>query len=480
MGTSTISDEQSRFLRRAKSRQNDSDAVAHQLWTFLKEKPQDEELDPEWIELWENAIRQGLEFVPSEIKEALDEAIGKILVADRGVSDLDLTDETKVVFFLGAGASQPSGIPTVDKLLGELWRRAKKIGREDLDRLSQWCEQQEITNIEDLLTSAYISNFSAKNRPVIALLDYFLFNRDRSAEEEVGYYSRGGRTRRQGSVDVSSIGFLQETLQTLFGLLTSTMIVADPNPAHHAIADFMTGHEKSWIVTTNYDGCMDEALIRKGMALPDTLFRLPTASLSANRLMKMHGSFNWASCDSCQDLREFDLIALKQNYSDDKQSYPVICICKNCGGLRRPLLVPPLSLKFMMFPNLIDIWKAARECIENADIVFVIGYSFAEADSYIAKMVSRAMAQNDKQRLVVVNTDPKLVPNLRTKFSAHIDGFNTQRILRVRQSCDTSLPKILSEATRATAIKTRTRAAAALKKQKAEVSASAGTLSDGQ
>jgi len=199
-------------------------------------------------------------------------------------------------------------------------------------------------------------------------------------------------------IDVSSIGFLQDTLQTLFGLLTSTMISASPNQTHEAIVDFIKKHKKTSIITTNYDGCMDEALLKAKIPIKGTISGENEDNPNAVQLIKMHGSINWAYCDSCQDVQEFDLLELKRIYEQDKLSYPVIGICKKCGGLRRPLLIPPLSFKFLMFPHLIDIWSSACQSIEEADYLIIVGYSFSEADIYITKIISRSMSMSNDQK----------------------------------------------------------------------------------
>jgi NAD-dependent SIR2 family protein deacetylase len=161
------------------------------------------------------------------------------------------------------------------------------------------------------------------------------------------------------------------------------------------------------------------------------------------KLIKMHGSINWAYCDSCQDVRQFALLELKKAFEEDRLSYAVIGICKTCGGQRRPLLVPPLAFKFMMFPNLVSLWNSARRAIESANLIIVVGYSFSEADTYITKMVSRSLAVKADQKLIVVDINAKLVPALKDRFSAHIDDFDERRVLQVVSSCDTILPKIL-------------------------------------
>ena len=438
---SEISEEQKYLLERLEAKGYPPEIAIRRIWEFLREKSEDEPLDPRWIDIWEKYRRYVTRYAPSQVIKEIDEVIKSIRPIDDEIWDIKIDDSTKVTFLLGAGASAPSGIPTVDKLLLELWKRARKIGREDLDKLARWCDDHGITNIEDLLTAAYISNFAARNRNITALLDYFIFSGERAFDEEE-YFIRRRRPARFSEIDVSSISFLQETLQTLFGLLTSTMISASPNSAHEAIVNFIKEHKNTSIITTNYDGCMDEAILKAGLKIKGTISGEETNS-DAVELIKMHGSINWAYCDSCQDVREFDLLELKKIYENDELSYPVLGICKNCGGLRRPLLVPPLSFKFLMFPNLIDIWNSARHSIEEADYLLIVGYSFSEADTYITKIISRSMSMKDSQKMIIVNTDPTLVPALRERFSAHIDGFDEKRILKACGSCEEILPKIL-------------------------------------
>jgi len=61
-----------------------------------------------------------------------------------------------------------------------------------------------------------------------------------------------------------------------------------------------------------------------------------------------------------------------------------------------------IILRFLMFPKLIDLWNSAKVEIENADYMIVIGYSFAEADTYITKIVARSMSVNKNQKMIVV------------------------------------------------------------------------------
>ncbi len=418
--------------------------LVERLTDFFRTKLEDEPLSPDWVDFWNMNRDRMVRFLPSSLSRRIDEELKSIEMVNGEIWDIRVNNGTRITFLLGAGSSAPSGIPTVDKLLLEMWKRARKIGRDDLDRLAEWCNKHRIMNIEDLLTAAYISNFAAKNRNITSLLDYFLSPMGQQPSEEEKYLLQRRRPVKTLEMDVSAIGFLQDTLQTLFGLLTSTMISANPNPTHNAIVNFIRDHKNTSIITTNYDGCMDQAILEAGLRLKRTIAgENEEGDIDAVELVKMHGSINWSYCESCQDVREFDLLKLKDTYEKDELSYPVMGICKNCGGMRRPLLVPPLSFKFLMFPNLVDIWNSARQSIEESDYLIIVGYSFSEADTYITKIISRSMTKNKNQKMIIVNTDSKLVRYLRERFQSRVDGFDRKRILQACKNCEEILPEIL-------------------------------------
>jgi len=204
-----ISDSQKRLLRRVQTeikRGYPAGYIIEHFARFIGEKPKEEDLDPQWREIWDKYQSYAPRYIPSPVFRRIEEAVQTIQVVDEEIMKIKVDGE-KVVFLLGAGASAPSGIPEVNDLLPELWKRAKKIGRDDLDKLASWCDERGIVNIEDLLTAAYISNFTATNRGITSLLGYFLFSIGRRAEEEEEYppYRRRPSVSQ---VDVSSIGFL--------------------------------------------------------------------------------------------------------------------------------------------------------------------------------------------------------------------------------------------------------------------------------
>jgi NAD-dependent SIR2 family protein deacetylase len=121
------------------------------------------------------------------------------------------------------------------------------------------------------------------------------------------------------------------------------MLPASPNPAHEAIAAFAKLHPTSAIVTTNYDCCIDLAL--GALKLPVT-YHLDFAYWREDpgdgiSLIKLHGSLNWYYCETCQKVQCLDIKSTVEDYKADMRPFSVIAICKDCGGQRRGLLLPP-------------------------------------------------------------------------------------------------------------------------------------------
>ena len=283
-------------------------------------------------------------------------------------------------------------------------------------------------------------------------MNYLLYRRDAEDTGEAVYYEdpfgRVRMRRREAVADVSSVAFLQDTLQVLFGLLASAMLPARPNDCHKAIAEYVSKGNSAAIVTTNYD-CLIDMALEEGKRPLD--YRIAFGNVSEAKegatarelLIKLHGSLNWYYCETCQEVQRVDIAQMIEQYEKDAFPYPVIGICKRCGGQRRSLLVPPLAMKFDLAPPLIPLQQEAQQAFERADVIVVVGYSFAEADVYISRMLSKSMQTKPEQRLVVVDPDSHIVSRLRRKFKASIPGFDDTRIVRASQDCVEFMPGFL-------------------------------------
>lgn len=131
-----ISERQRELLLEAKKAP--SDQIVYRLYQLVQD--QGEALDPSWKPIWER-VRDRVyaeRSLPESLLHKIDTAIDALSFVDPVLQKLRLKATDRVCFLLGAGASAspPSSIPTVANLLPELWRRAGKIGRDDIDRLS--------------------------------------------------------------------------------------------------------------------------------------------------------------------------------------------------------------------------------------------------------------------------------------------------------------------------------------------------------
>ncbi len=269
VGTEKVSEDQRRNLERVRRTQGSE--AAHAFLEIVQDediRQGREDLHPDWLELFESR-RAGLQRqLPDEIYQRIGTFFQEAQPFEESLRSLDPA-KLKLTFLLGAGASKPppSNIPTVKELLPQLLERARRLDRDDVTKLADFCDERKIDNIEDLLTAAQLATFCSRSPTVLRLLNYLLYRRDTDMPSEDIYFEEPWEVMRrrfsrpvEAAADVSSVAFLQDTLQVLFGLLASTMLPAKPNKAHEAIVRYASTHEASAIVTTNYDCCMDLAL----------------------------------------------------------------------------------------------------------------------------------------------------------------------------------------------------------------------------
>ncbi len=165
-----ISDMQKALLARAKplTSQTDKESLTHAamiLHHVLENLDSGEGVHRDWVPIYE-WIRPHLPgFVSKEMADRLTGFFGRLSPLDPGVEDLD-PKSIRVAFLLGAGASKPkpSSIPTVKELLPQLLDRARRLDRDDVTKLAEFCEAGNIDNIEDLLTAAQLLPFAAAIR----------------------------------------------------------------------------------------------------------------------------------------------------------------------------------------------------------------------------------------------------------------------------------------------------------------------------
>jgi len=101
-------------------------------------------------------------------------------------------------------------------------------------------------------------------------------------------------------------------------------------------------------------------------------------------------------------------------------------------------------MKFDVAPPLNPLLEHAQSAFNAADLIIVVGFSFADADLYISRMVSKAMQANKQRRMLIFDPEPAVVQKVRRQFGARIPHFDGKRILWVPGDCAKELPKFLS------------------------------------
>jgi hypothetical protein len=96
-----------------------------------------------------------------------------------------------------------------------------------------------------------------------------------------------------------------------------------------------------------------------------------------------------------------------------------------------------------MFPNLIRLWNFARDRIEEAKYLIVVGFSFSDADSYINKIIERSMSFHPGQTIIICDPNPRLAQSLKERFAARINGFDVTRVLAAVGPAEEMVPKVL-------------------------------------
>ena len=107
---------------------------------------------------------------------------------------------------------------------------------------------------------------------------------------------------------------------------------------------------------------------------------------------KLHGSTNWAYCDICKKL---DLSATRYDVQAVFSSNEPLAKCQNCESPYTWLIIPPIPNKnSMSHPVLAQVWRAAEEVLEAAQLVIFVGYSFPLADPVVLEMVTTAQLRS--------------------------------------------------------------------------------------
>ena len=309
-------------------------------------------------------------------------------------------------------------------------KKSNRLESRPLSKLEEWCKENDIKNIEELLTAVTLSDFMIRNPKTHALVNSILYPEWKSIEEKLSLR------------DIESVSSFQNMLSTFFSLLVGTMLYAEPNPVHQSVAKFASQHKKTNIVTTNYDVCVDRVLDKEG--IPYTYIIGSRDSEEAVPLVKMHGSINWFYCENCQALFmpkvEEMINATKQNIP-----YAITGVCRNCGASTRHMIVPPTTYKYLIYPPIVEVWNAGREIFERSMLYVIVGYSFSLADDYIAKMLLKAIGEDPTKKIIIIDKNPEVPEKFKSYVKLHAESFDEKNIYELVGAAEKLVPEVVDK-----------------------------------
>lgn len=166
----------------------------------------------------------------------------------------------------------------------------------------------------------------------------------------------------------------------------------------------------STIVTLNYDLGIDDAInesnkkLNYGIQILDSPFYTQDRKIPKNEeeilLLKMHGSFNWRFCPSCNTLWNYDY----QQIPCEKPNEPTLGKgdCRNCGDFTESIIIPPSLVKSYENIHVQQLWLRASEELRKAEKIVFIGYSMDDADIEFQYLVKQSTSLNNKLKSIIV------------------------------------------------------------------------------
>jgi hypothetical protein len=321
-----------------------------------------------------------------------------------------------VVFILGAGASKQAGAPLMSEFL--------PASRDLLSRGLAGDSEQSFLNVFKAIGNLQIvhskCDIDLQNvESVFAALEM---------GKTLNKFPWGDTPKDMDNLIQDLTSVIAKTIeQTLLFPVEPQGVIKDP-PPYRGLSDlisFLRQQPKQrrsvCVITFNYDVAVDRALGAHGLN-PDYCLTdsEPTTGV---RLLKLHGSLNWIYCRTCCGVHVLDILPKKAEdlYADgviprDHPSVPMpiqkwLQELECCAPLpRQPLIVPPTWSKSEYHGVMPTVWRAAAEELEDAEHIFVIGYSFPQSDAFFHHLYGLgSVGERPLRRFWVFNPDEEEV-----------------------------------------------------------------------
>jgi hypothetical protein len=159
------------------------------------------------------------------------------------------------------------------------------------------------------------------------------------------------------------------------------------------------------LITFNWDLLLDDCFLTQPRGLPqyenflrkmgelDDDEAVWTSIPGDGILLKMHGSLNWFQCTNPICAGAARIIFRDNTESCLKWSVgSVRYLCQRCGSDSSPLIIPPVIGKRITEQETVKaVWGHARNVLENANVIVIVGFSVPPTDFYAAWLLRNAV-----------------------------------------------------------------------------------------
>jgi hypothetical protein len=293
----------------------------------------------------------------------------------------------QVIFILGAGASKEGGAPTMPEFLDEadrLWKSGY-FGQKSPDHELVF---KGIAALQQVHSKAQLNIHNIETV-------FSAFEMAKLLDIELGVTYGPSIGSSTLNLDASAL------LNALVSLITTTLeaqlrfpVINDhgvrisaPRPYDafsilvRKIRNDFTPNRSVALITFNYDVGLDFAIPSRDYCLDGA------ANPKKTPLLKLHGSLNWTRCAECGKVLTHELKYETSAAVGSTITLPVrseLSKLSHCHkpAIGDPVIVPPTWNKSDDQSALSSVWSQAAQEIQQAEYIFVIGYSLPNTDSF--------------------------------------------------------------------------------------------------
>jgi len=293
----------------------------------------------------------------------------------------------KTVFILGAGASAKAGVPLMNNFLDKartLWKEGK-INKED---------EEHFKNVFRGISS--LQRIHSKSQLDINNL-----------ESVFATFEMANRLNKMPGFEKEEIPALVKSMRTLivvtiekslkFPVSNGNLKVPEPYEQFASLLKKLKSKaipsQEISILTFNYDLATDHALQSHNLGCDYCLPNSMKSEADRIKLLKLHGSLNWGITQEHENIRPWELkefLSTKNYLSHNK--YGLLTPGSEFKSYKNdnldleykdePVIIPPTWNKSSFHSDLEKVWTEAASQLEQAENLFVIGFSLPETDIF--------------------------------------------------------------------------------------------------